>query len=149
MRNGNARSERRWYLSTLTFKLWKPAIKRACGDRTSSLGWRDRVWCEWRIRQEPTGQTSYKSQVIESADGSADSKYLGSRISRRHLEVVSAGWQRGRSRDCTDNWLMNPWCACPEISRRRFLRKIFRSFLETLQVRTANCEPSLSARRDR
>ena len=148
------------------------------------------MWCEWRIRQEPTGQTSYKSQTIDSADGSADSKYLGSRISRRHLvgehdkfpgrpldnfqvlnrfdagnereaiitvwkrfaiqvdsldlgtgngkqfirviasermkrimssnqpqqflapathiEVVSAGWQRERSRDCTDNCLMNP-----------------------------------------
>jgi hypothetical protein len=36
-----------------------------------------------------------------------------------------------------------------EISCRCFPPKIFRSFLETLRVRTANCEPSPSARRDR
>ena len=44
---------------------------------------------------------------------------------------------------------MNPDVLSSEISRRRFLPKMLRSFLETLRVRAANCEPSPSARRDR
>ena len=35
--------------------------------------------------RQPEGQTNYKSRTTDSADGSADSKYLESKIPRRHL----------------------------------------------------------------
>src|SRR5256885_13042666 len=41
------------------------------------------------FRSTLTGQTSCKIQTTDSADGSADSKYLGSRIQRRPLDRKS------------------------------------------------------------